>query len=78
MKTSLLIFTLDYVPNLAVGVDAPDGVWVNGVGGAVEDQSCGDEKTAVVAEGSHAKPAGDAERDSLCWLMSMRMEMRLV
>lgn len=28
-----------------MGVDAPDGVGVNGVGGAVENQSCGGEKS---------------------------------
>lgn len=77
----LLIFTLDYISNLTVGGDAPDGVWMNGVGASVKNQSCGEEISCCYQTFLH-KPVttgnSQCSQDSLCWLMSMRMEMRLV
>lgn len=44
-QDTLLIFTLDNIPNLTVGIDAPDGGGMNRVGGTVENQSCREEKS---------------------------------
>lgn len=44
-QDTLLIFTLDNIPNLTVGINAPDGGGMNRVGGTVENQSCREEKS---------------------------------
>lgn len=47
-KCCASIFTLDYISNLTVRVDAPDGVWVDRVGSAVKNKSCREEKQKSV------------------------------
>lgn len=47
-KCCASIFTLDYISNLTVRVDAPDGVWVDRVGSAVKNESCREEKQKSV------------------------------
>lgn len=49
-------FTLDDISHLTVGVNAPDGVGVDGVGGAVEDQGCREQIKTLRLRQRRVKP----------------------
>lgn len=47
------IFTLDYISNFTVRINASNGVWVNRIGGTVKNQGCRNKKTVNLLQTDH-------------------------